>query len=257
MTTLFAPVIPFGVENTLRSMSIVPSAIVLTPSAVLRFGDRYVKMYAAGPKPSTIFINGGLGDTDKPQPFPLAIDAAMKVSANYIILPDAEHDSAATIKVAKRAIHTLKQRKGFPSKVIGVPQGTDYADYVDCANSLVDMGVDALGASRNIYEVDRFRANYISAFRSFGVPVHILGFTNDLHDDLYCAKFPGVESIASAMPIWYGQKHKVLPNPWPSDTSGFGKRPADFFGTEEVTTEMLANLFIVSSWLGGLMPCAS
>lgn len=246
----FAPILPYGVEHALRERSVFLNAVVHTPSQVIANAAQYKAMYKKGPKPQ-IVINGGIGDVAKRPSWDMQVKAAKSVGATAIMLPDVAHDNEKTVEEATKAIASVS---GI--EAIGVPQGQSYEDYIDCANRLVDLGVHGLGLSRDIEKVDRLRTTYAFAMRSLGVPVHMLGVSQDLDEDLYLLHTPGITSMSSAMPVWLGQKGFLLHNPWVHSTERYGSRPKDYFQSNTVTAEVIANIFIMSSWMES-DPCVS
>ena len=244
--TVYAPIIPVGVERSIRSYGFVPTNITLSPSIILQNIETYKKIYSRK-RPSGIYVNGGMTEYDRRMGWDSVAKAAILVKATHIFLPDALHDRDATVAMATDAI--TKLGKNPPFEVIGVPQGQNYEEYIDCANEMVDMGVHALAVAKSIQDISRLRATFVLGMGSLGVPIHILGISRDLHEDIYCCGLPRVRTISSALPIWLGQKGQSLENPWVSDTLRYGKRPNDYFNSTEIRTEVLANFFLLSCWL--------
>jgi hypothetical protein len=244
--TVFAPIIPVGVESAIRSYGFVPNNVTLSPSVILQNQDMYKKLYSRN-RPAQIFINSGMSEFDRNMGWNAVAEAARFVRATHIFLPDVLHDRDGTLGQATVAMVMLGKQPGF--EVIGVPQGNSYEEYIDCANELVDMGVNALAVAKSIQDISRLRATFVLGMSGLGVPVHILGVSRDLDEDLYCCRLPRVKTISSALPIWLGQQGKTLGNPWVKNTEMYGSRPKDYFLSSEVKTEVLANLFLVASWL--------
>ena len=58
------------------------------------------------------------------------------------------------------------------------------------------------------------------------VPIHLLGFSCNYHDDIYCARLEGIIGIDSATPIRLGMEGKIMP------ISSSEINPADSVSTE-------------------------
>lgn len=77
------------------------------------------------------------------------LDAADKIHADEIILPDVFQDGPATVKAVKEALQYLSKiwpNRNWPYKLMAVAQGCDVEEWLDCYKALVAMpDVDVIG----------------------------------------------------------------------------------------------------------------
>ncbi len=95
------------------------------------------------------------------QPIQRVVDAAYRVQARELVLPDEIYDMKKTLLLAEDALDYLHYLGDGP-RVMGVPHGETFDEWKKCARELAVMGVHTLGISKFItpkYGVDaRFHA---------------------------------------------------------------------------------------------------
>lgn len=175
--------------------------------------------------------------------------AAHIVRASCIVLPDVLGDIGATLSYA---YHTgkqlLKEAPGFP--LLGMVQGKNVAQLQNCAHSLACMdGIAYFGCPRWVADAMGTRKVFEPIFaldKEIKEPcVHMFGMSNNINDDLECARLPGVMGIDSANPIVMGQRNLNLFTEverdqyihYPRQTATF-----DFWLEETVTTVTRDNI---------------
>lgn len=150
----------------------------------------------------------------------LMTNAAIICQPSFIVLPDALLDKDASIKLYLEAYNSWKPLlniNGNSSKYLAVIQGAGFIEMSQCchtyyAHSLSNGGLlGALGIPRkytNIYG-SRYEITQIMQER-YDLPIHLMGFSDNLVDDLQSAAIPGVMGIDSATPLRMGHEHIMI-----------------------------------------------
>jgi hypothetical protein len=130
------------------------------------------------------------------------------VQADVIVLPDYLTECDRTLEASKRGIEELTAN-GLPSycSMLGVVQGKTWDEYHRCARELVGMGCNHLSIPRITRKVlgSRIQITGEIAERS-GKSLHLLGFSDDLMDDLNAAlNNRAVMGIDSTEPLRLGR----------------------------------------------------
>jgi hypothetical protein len=145
-----------------------------------------------------------------------------------------------TLEFAKA---TLSSTKGNPERFLGVLQGQTFEEFMDCAAIMHGMGVQWLSVPRHATSKIGTRQTLVTAVHDLypEVKIHLLGFSDDVIDDMMSARLPGVQGIDSAMPIWAKQPLTSMSFP--------GKRPVDYMEWDWVPKEAVDNIRKVREWL--------
>lgn len=139
--------------------------------------------------------------------------ACSAVDSTTIVLPDVPLDSKATIESCSKALEEWPNQfaelfghrpdRGF----MIVPQGNTLQEFAWCAQQFANNpNINFWGVPRNLVKVlgTRQRAiDIVSAINNHR-RIHLLGFSDDICDDVICAKDRRVEGIDSAVPIRAG-----------------------------------------------------
>lgn len=109
------------------------------------------------------------------------IDAATRIRADEIILPDVFQNGPETIKAVQDALNTLHEMfpKGdWPFKLMAVAQGADEKEWYDCYEYLLDMReVDVIGIPKVLAKMHpQGRPHFVNELCNLFVkPHHLLG----------------------------------------------------------------------------------
>lgn len=141
------------------------------------------------------------------------------VDVTTIVLPDVLLDGKATVESCTKALETWPQefkaylgafsgentsrRRGF----MYVPQGKTLKEFASSAQALADHpDVNFWGVPRNIVALHGSRASAIEIVHALNPHrrIHLLGFSDDICDDVICSKDRRVEGIDSAVPLRAG-----------------------------------------------------
>ena len=142
------------------------------------------------------------------------IDAAEVCNPDVIVLPDVYTDGPATVQAVKEALDTWilpisRTPRGRYIRYMIVPQGKTRDEFIDCAYQLATLTENYTevcwwGIPRNYREQNiGSRQDAVKICYTFGQQkfMHLLGFSNDLVDDLFSARSPYVRGIDSAVPL--------------------------------------------------------
>lgn len=177
----------------------------------------------------------------------IAMDA---VGADVYVLPDVLGDMEATIERVQVAYKTHQVPIG--ADCMAVVQGKTLDEVMECASALYDIAhPKAFAIPRVITDTVCSRQVVVDKlWMRYALPIHLLGFSHDLSDDVYAARMRGVMGIDSAMPIWYGLQGKRLPNiPPDGDNQIIGSRPKDYMWCSGVSELAVMNVQRVRKWL--------
>jgi hypothetical protein len=167
------------------------------------------------------------------------------IRAQVIVLPDVIGDARKTYQASKESVTFYRN----PWKFMGVAQGQNLKEFVGCAKKLAEF-CTLLAVPRHSVELIGSRIPIIKAvYEETGRSIHLLGFSDNLEDDLAAAHEEGVTSIDSAMPIWLGQAAHVIDNP--GEPWRQMKRSPYYWTTDEQIwrDEVAYNVAKVVEWL--------
>jgi len=201
--------------------------------------------YAKGREVTIIVDNGAPEGEQVVKPARLA-EAARLVHADVVILPDVIGNAGATVESTARASSYFRSEGEF--KLMGVAQGATASITLEC---LVDISkhVDWLslpkGWSERLRNPRFWTTRQIA--QTYRMPMHVLGFTDDLSDDILTARsHPLVKGIDSAMPIWLGQQGRSIASMVRTD---YGRRPPFDKLPKQLKGQTLANILVIRQWL--------
>jgi hypothetical protein len=210
------------------------------------------------PADAFIIMDNGLIETGKPAAKQTLIDACDLVHADCLVLPDALGDYKETLKLSSEALPELRS-SDIP--LMGVVQGST----VEEVTAIIDFyaaqpQVKYLSIPRVMVEIFGTRRWIVEKARWKKLPIHLLGFSDNLEDDFLCAAMSGVMGIDSAVPIWRGLMPiaEYMPARPPRHWD-VGKRPADYWDKvpDDHRVDMdivVANIRWTRSWISRFVP---
>ena len=173
------------------------------------------------------------------------LKAAETVHARVVVLPDHIGHSELTVELADRG---MKEINNSGMQAMGVVQGRNLDDCLWCAKSLVELGVDVLAVPRHLTARLGSRIPLVNEINQ-EYPhnkIHLLGFSDDILDDMVAAHMPNVWGIDSAVPIWCGLEHKRFEH---SPSPVEGHRPDNYWLRAIINPEVVFNIARVNDWL--------
>lgn len=151
--------------------------------------------------------------------------AAEVCGAHLVVMPDTIDDGATTVEQTARGLEAFR-KYDKATDTLGVVQGTTMEECLQCAEQLVELGVDWLSVPRGLTRYFGTRVELAQHLVKYELPIHILGFSENMEDDIRTvAAHPLIRGMDAATPVWLSQQ---LP-PTPPQVAGYGRRPMDFW----------------------------
>lgn len=251
MTSRFAPVAPVRVHQRLAEAGVLGDYHLLLAHQVLAGPTKHADFYRK--LDAYIIMDNSLIELGYPMPVEDVVGAAEMVGASIIVLPDILGDRIGTLNKSAKAMDEFNHltSKGFGRrkvKALGVAQGKTFNDVFSCARDMVkELGVGMVSIPRHVTEKIGSRIKLVQKVSSYGKPIHLLGFSNNIFDDMSALSVPGVTGIDSAVPIWYGLQGFSLSGE-PPVNADFGKRPSDYEDQTDINTKVIQNIRTVERW---------
>lgn len=259
--TQYAPVGNLHVHQQLYGLGylgdyhlLLAHQIAARPQEYQRFWHRFID--GTGISRLDITVDNSVVELGEAMSMEKVIAAATVVGATTIVLPDVINDARRTLEQAEISFEDhVEELEENGIGALGIAQGRDVDEVLECAAGLVALGVRRLGISK--YLVDTPVGSRVAVAKALGkaheLPIHLFGFSNNMVDDLTAARQPYVIGIDSAMPIWLGLAGRVLPDTAPVDASNYGRRPEDYDDEERpIQYASTQNVQRVREWLSAL-----
>ena len=119
------------------------------------------------------------------------------------VLPDAMGDGITTRELVRCSIDSWTETaRELGLSLMGVTQGYDAADFRRSLETLsADHRIKWLGVPRVLHKTMGSRVWAARDAVETGKQIHLLGFSDDMHDDFAASRVPGIRGIDSAVPI--------------------------------------------------------
>jgi hypothetical protein len=251
----FAPVCPPWLARKLDEIGMLGGYHLLLAHDIVakpdEYGQLFGKTFRKKNPSSYIILDNSMIELGHPCSTEDILDAVSIVEPNAVVLPDYAHDCERTIEESTSAYKAWRSH-GI-NTFMCVAQGNTEEEYVKCATALVDLtGVDVIGIPRNavskLHSRFRLTCSIYAATRRLIPEIHLLGFSDDVMDDITCASLPFVRGIDSTTPLRAG-----LDNVWlasPHSYEMYEKPRGDYWNQDrEITAALVQNLQRVRSWL--------
>lgn len=251
----FAPVAPVHVlEQLEKTNDLGHYHLVLTHDVVKnkkRFHDLF---HYYTHKNDTIIVDNSVIELGQPVEDIAMVEDAVSVFAHschptIAVLPDVLLDCKATVKATEKGLNAwaasnVRNMFGERISLMFVPQGQDWKEILECAE--VFEGVPEIrwiGVARNFLSILPSRQDITQVLHAMfpQCRFHLLGFSDDLVDDILCTRLPYVAGIDSAVPLRIQTPISLVEEVYPP-------RGTWWDDVKEVTPLMLANLRKVRKW---------
>ena len=242
----FAPVAPPLMLLDLKRKGALGDYHLLLAHDVVAQKDLYKEVFSdLEPYPFVIMDNSVI-ELGKPVADEIMEEAVSIVHTDLIVLPDAIADPERTFEMSSKAALAWSYL-GLPGFMV-VPQGTTQNEFTDSADQLMKLpGVRAWGVPRHATSKlkTRHHLTYSLMVLRPGFSIHLLGFSDNLVDDISVARAIGVNGIDSAVPIRLG----LLDIPFYTHIDSHPPR-GDFWETATTATpQVLENLAKIRGWI--------
>ena len=258
MSHQYAPVAPLNILHQLDEFKMLGHYQLLIAPIVLDHIEQYRDFFGDRSKRTDqlIIMDNGVIELGYPlEPIDL-YKAAVITRASVIVLPDTIDDADYTVKQTRHAIeaftHLRMPQLHRPVQLMGVVQGTTLEECISCATRQVEAGVDWLAVPRGLTPNlgSRVQLTVVLA-EAFGLPIHVLGFSDNIADDIATATSHDlVWGIDAATPTWLRERLPLHPPSDPAISQAWGRRPANFWASWPQTQNVLgSNVGTVRRWL--------
>lgn len=248
----YAPIVPIDLQIEFRQANLMGPYHLLLAQEILKEEEKYHLEYSAHAPEFTI-VDNGVAEGQLLSGAEI-IHAARTVYANALVLPDVQGNANETYLASRNFLRTHADAlRTTDFLYMAVVQGSSIQEIEAVAGSLLtlDPEVRFLAVPRNLVKRLGSRIDVVRhLFRVYGRPIHLLGFSEDLADDIESAQQIGVMGIDSAMPIWWGMTHHVLPIN-PPGVKDYGKRPDWYWSRDQpdIVSTAIMNILRVREWL--------
>jgi hypothetical protein len=245
----FAPVGSLTHYRFLEEQGVLGDYHLLLAHKVLEDPDGWIDLYRRireqGREPFVIMDNS-LIELGRPLQAPALAEASRIVDASCLVLADVLSNRRATVELSVAMHYELRKMKEVPP-FLAVVQGASYEDALLCAEELASLeGVRYLSIPRVVADTMGTRKHLVKeVYRRHQLPIHLLGFSEDMADDIMCTSLPGVMGIDSAVPLRMGLAgvawgpHRKTP-----------PRPKNFLDSKDVNVLMVENTVEVRKAIG-------
>ena len=252
----FAPVAPPQILQALRAYG----DIVIGRYHLLLSHDVAVKPHLYKgllPRGSLVIMDNSVIELGYPVDHDTMQTALEIVPSQIVVLPDVIRDRSLTLDLSFQAADIYSDFMDFHNSCfMAVPQGNSLDELQECAFQLRHIeGIGAWGVGRFVTELLGTRDSLVRWLwesremhlpsHKFGPFIHLLGFSEDMEDDMKCCRCPGVLGIDSAVPVRMGQQRQLI-----SKTQKAHAPRMDWWDTSvpHIYPETLANLSLVRTW---------
>ncbi|MHA1302216.1 MAG: hypothetical protein ACTSPI_00750 [Candidatus Heimdallarchaeaceae archaeon] len=253
---------------------------VITPIHFLewltRYGDRYHLILPHVAESSVAYINfyqtriregdfvildnsahemGEAGSLD------LQISLAKEIKCQEIVLPDRQFFGDDTLERSIEAYHRIREE--LPGiRIMGVPQGRTFREFLVCLEGLLELGVDTIGIPKALEGWDGgipvlvFSTILAARRLNRDVAIHLLGIGRNFSQFFEIASNDWLSShirgVDSSKPIVYAAGGLVLNSNPRGSQPKYPTRQVNFFELTDIDIEAAKrNILIMKKWARG------
>jgi len=256
----FAPVCPIWLARKLAALEMLGDYHLLLAHDVVKHPGGYAEVFGSNfrlnHRHGCIILDNSLIELGHPADDDMILEAAAIVNPNVVVLPDYAHDMERTIDGSSKAYNRWR-KIGLHTDYMGVAQGNTLDEYVKCATTLTKLiHVNHIGIPRNAVSKLHSRFQLIQKVREATSPrpagdvpeIHLLGFSEDVLDDVTCASLPFIKGIDSAVPLRAGLENVWLTSPFSYEEFNH-PRNNYWHEPKEVTSALVQNIQRLRQWL--------
>ncbi len=244
----FAPVAPPLMLLDLKAKGALGDYHLLLAHDVVEQKELYKEVFSdldEDQKPFVIMDNSVI-ELGEPVADNIMEEAVSIVHTDLIVLPDAIADPERTYEMSSKAALAWSYLE-LPDFMV-VPQGNTIDEFTKSAEQLMTLpGVRAWGVPRHATSKlgSRHRLVYSLMILRPIFTMHLLGFSDDIQDDVSVARAIGVNGIDSAVPIRLG----LFGLPFNMHMGSHPPRGNYWETAREATPQVLENLAKIRGWI--------
>lgn len=250
----FAPVAPIQILEGLQDAEALGGYHLLLTHHVLEAKERFIDLFKNTRYTTVIMDNSlvELGDAENDSLVFEATQALRETSTCQVIpvIADVMGSGVETRRVATTS-YQWWQTTAPEIDTMVVLQGSDWDDFcksVDYFLASSEFSFQYVGIPRILTDKIGSRQQAIKYVNAIAphVNIHLLGFSNNVVDDIICSQSPDVMGIDTAVPLRYSfsvDGGKYTP------TSEIPPRPANWFEAGQLDEATLINLANIRKWV--------
>jgi hypothetical protein len=243
----FAPVAPARIYEAFAEHRYVPEQILLLAHDVVQHEKAYEGLFDDPIWENTnIIMDNSVVELGEAADANMVLEAASIVGADVVVLPDilgkGEESTRATVAAWP---HWYWEFRDYQKMIL--IQGNSLKDWLHSAECMMHLEPDWVGIPRiaedtfcNREVLHRFQLVDFAHSLFPEAQIHLFGFSNHIHWDLYSASHPWVTSIDSAVPLRLSSNFIF--------TEPQGKR-GDWWETAKFTQQMITNCQLVDAYI--------
>ena len=201
---MFAPVAPLDLMFDMKRRGILGGYHLLLAHDVVEHEEEYTSLFS-DIEDRHIILDNSLIELGHPVDDKTMAKAASIVKPELLVLPDFLSERVKTHEASvKAAIRWTRMRLG---PFMGVIQGRTKRELTFMTAQMASIpGVEALGIPRVLTDTVIPRSTFVELVAKMAPykHLHLLGFSNNLYDDMLAAHHPNVVGIDSAVPLRMG-----------------------------------------------------
>lgn len=247
----FAPVVPIQIANAYKEAGMLGNYHLLLAHDVVENIPDYMEVYQD--PTNFIIMDNSVIELGHPIGLEDMKTACLAVGAAVAVLPDELLQKNATLEATNKALDAWQVLWDLGLSGMAVPQGETYDEWLECAEQmLLDSRIGYIGIPKNVRQelgVSRVIAiEDIHALSDSDVHIHLLGFSDDIGDDIAAARVrnKGVMGIDSAVPPRLGLRDGLAISKDHSDHSPRGDWWDD---PGEVSALDISNVTTFRKWI--------
>lgn len=252
----FAPIAPLHIMKELHECEQLGTYHLLLAHEVAAQPEQYRGMMALASQDDRDFIvimDNGVVELGKPVPPEVMAAACEAVPPNYIVLPDKVGNMIETIDLVKEWQGMYgKLAEDVGAELMAVVQGQTWSELYSCFGQLRKIeSITLWGVPRWITNKSGSRMHTILALtQRAGVHVHLLGFSDNLVDDIACARIPGVIGIDSSVPTLLGGMPNRLISLDNYKRMYRNRHSEEIWNNMKWNTHIADNVWRIRKWIG-------
>ena len=251
----FYPVAPVHILQELAESRLIQNGVLLEAHKVVEKPEEHTKFVKTF-QGRVVILDNGAGILGKPADLNMVRVATEIIhSAGYkhivVVLPDVYESSEETVDSIESSIEKWYAEITVPyaAEFMLVPQGKNERDFLMCAERLlygrtINRCVRWWGVPRNVTNNMGSRVRAIKLLRTLrsNWTLHMLGFSDNIADDILCAQYKHVNSIDSSVPFRAARQGKLL-------TLYEEREHAEDWWDMKWTPEITTNIHLVRRWI--------